>query len=560
MKHKKILLLMIFTSGLFLRLFLLRKIPSGVTNDEANVAYDTFLLTQAGKDQWGKAWPLEFKGFGDYRLPAYQYLLFPFIKIFGMDPWVIRLPTAILGSLSILLIYFFVCVFFKEFKQKENLALITALVLALNPWHFGMSRWIMESNVGLFFALLAIFFILRNRKKDWLWAGISTVISFYTYYSLRFFLPLFLFFLIFFYKKWPKRRIVSFVFLIFIFCLPIIFSMFKTGGGLARVKQVNLTHDMGLVGQIDEYRNACLKNTLFLKKEPIHQGVKIICTILFNRPVFWTRQFILNYFNHFSFSFLFFEKFERAFQFLPPHSFFYFFNLPFFIIGLSALLLNFPKKWRFLIIWLLIAPLADSLTGSDHYARSFVMVAPVLLFIAYGYWAIIVFLKKRFAKKLIFITTPFLTFYLLFTIQFFFKYFTYFPEKQSKYSHYAYKPLFNYLKTLENSYDNIYISRKSNNERQYIFYLYYNKISADKFFSSQITREEEANGWIIVRRYDKYHFIDEVGQIKKYPPNSLLVVGPKEIKKGKVIEVISFLDGKTAFKIFETNELFYKNN
>lgn len=521
MRNKKIILLVIFMAGFLLRLIAIGKIPSGVTNDEANVAYDTFLLTQAGKDQWGKAWPLEFKGFGDYRLPVYQYLLFPFIKIFGMDPWVIRLPTAILGSLSILLIYFFVCVFFKEFKQKENLALITALVLALNPWHFGMSRWIMESNVGLFFALLAIFFILRNRKKDWLWAGISTTISFYTYYGLRFFLPLFLVYLIFFNKKFSKKKIIPFGLLIFIFCLPIVFSLVKTGGGVARVKQVNLTHDMGLVGQINEYRNACLKSTSFLKKKPIHQGAKIICATLFNRPVFWTRQFILNYFNHFSFSFLFFEKFERAFQFLPPHSFFYFFNLPFFIIGFLALLLNFPKKWRFLIIWLLIAPFTDSLTSPDHYARSFMMVVPVLLFIAYGYWVVIVFLKKRSAKKLIFITIPFLAFCLFFTIQFFFKYFTYFPIRHSRYSHYVYRPLFEYLQKIEDDYTNIYISRKNNDERQYIFYLYYNKISPDEYFGTEIKWEEEANGWIIVRRLGKYHFIDDVNLIKDYPRDSL---------------------------------------
>lgn len=557
MKNKKVLLLVIFLVALFLRIFLVGKIPSGVTNDEANVAYDTFLLVQAGKDQWGKSWPLEFKGFGDYRLPVYQYLLFPLIKIFGMRSWATRLPSVILGSSTILLIYFFILVFFKKFKEKEFLALIAALILSFNPWHFGMSRCVMEANVGLFFTLLAIFFILRDKKNDWLFGGIFTVISFYTYYSLRVFLPLFYVYLLLFYKKWSKRKIFNFILIIAFLSFSIIFNTLKTGGGLARVKQVNIFRDIGIVNRINEYRGSCLSFYSVFRKRSFYPLLKSSCVILFNRPVFWLRQFILNYFHHFSFSFLFFGKFERGWQFLPPSSFFYFFNLPFFVFGLFGLLINFKKQWRFLIFWLLIAPLADSITGEGHYARSFIMIIPVIIFISYGYYLVFSFLRKNFQKSYKLLPLPILGFSLFFITQFFVNYFIYFPKKHSKYSHYEYKPLFDYLKEVEHKYENIYISRKVRDTKQYIFYLYYNQIPAEEFFNSRIIRKEEKDGWVAVKRINKYWFIDDVGEIKKYPPNSLLVVAPEEIKREKVIKVISFLDSEPAFYILETNELFY---
>lgn len=558
MKIKRVSLLIVFLIGLFLRTFLLGDIPPGVTNDEANVAYDTFLLTQTGKDQWGKSWPLEFKGFGDYRLPVYQYLLFPLIKIFGMRSWATRLPTALFGSITILLVYFFVLVLFNRFKEREVLALICTLVLTLNPWHFGMSRWLMEANVGLFMAFLAIYFILRNKKYDWVIGAVFTGISFYTYYGLRVFLPLFLIYLVFSYGKWPKKKTLFFGLLAFFLCLPIVFNALKTGGGLARVKQVNFTQDIGLVNQINEYRGSCQSFFVPLKETTSYSIFKNICVVLFNRPVFWTRQFILNYFNHFSFSFLFFEKFERAWQFLPPHSFFYFFNLPFFVIGFLALLINFRKQGEYLLVWFLIAPLVDSITGDGHYARSFIMLTPLVIFIGAGYYFAFYFIKKNYRRLFNLILIPFLGFSLFFVIQFLAKYFIYFPKAQSKYSHYEYQPLFEYLKSVEDKYDNIYISRKIRDTKQYIFYLYYNRIPAEEFFKSEIIRFDGEDGWVTVKRINKFWFIDEVNEIKIYPQDSLLVVAPEEIKKGKVVETIGFLNSEPAFYIYETNELFYE--
>jgi 4-amino-4-deoxy-L-arabinose transferase-like glycosyltransferase len=555
-KNKLILLIIILAISFFLRIFLLGDVPAGVMADEANIAYDAYLLTEAGRDQWGKNWPLLFKGFGDYRLPIYQYILFPLIKIFGMNAFIIRLPSALFGVASVGLVYFFIKILFKDFKNKINLALVSAFILAINPWHFGMSRWIMEANVGLFFCLLALFFLLRDRGNDCLFAVLSIMISLYTYYGFQVFLPLFLIYVLIFYKKWPPRKVFIFSSVIIFLLIPLIFNTLKTGGGLVRAKQINLTNDIALIYQIGQYRSTCLsmahaQNNLFFKT---------ICPIFFNKPVFWLRQYLLNYFNHFSLSFLFFEQFEKYWQFLPPSSFFYFFDLPFFVMGFLNLFKFSRRQWLFLFIWLLVTPLADSISGGGHYARSFMFVIPIIIFIGWGYLAFIYWTQSAVKKFHIPILTILFIFNLFFISLFFIQYFTFLPERQSKYSHYEYKPLFESLKKIEDQYDNIYVSNKVRDSRQYIFYLYYNKISATDFFKSTIIKEEEPNGWVAVKQINKYHFISEINQITKYPDKSLLVVAPQELDRSGNLDTIAFLDGEEAFRIFETHELFYKKD
>ncbi len=553
MNFKKYTIFLVFLFSLLIRTIYLGKVPVGVTNDEANVAYDTFLLTQTGKDQWGKSWPFEFKGFGDYRLPVYQYLLYPLVKFLGIDAWVIRLPIAIFSSLTIILLYYFVLLLFKDYKHKHKLALISALVLTINPWHFGMSRWIMESNLALFFSLLAVFLFLRKQKYDWLLSTIFFVLAIYTYYGARFFLPL-LFFYLMVTKKWSKKELINYIGVIIILCLPLLINNFL-GGGFSRIRQVNLTHDLGLVGQVERYREACLHFDLFKIGPNYRVLIQYVCMGFFNKPVFWLRQFVLNYLNHFSFAFLFFEKLEQGWQFLPPHSFFYFFNIPFLIMGLFSIFSKYRKQAWLLIIWLLVSPLADSITGQGHYARSLTMLIPIVIFTAFGYLNTFGYLKHLKLKKIILGTS--LVFAGFFVLMFFIKYFTVLPFSQSKYSHYEYKPLFSYLKQIEDDYEQIYISRKVRDTKQYIFYLYYNKIPAKEFFKLHMIREDGTDGWVKVGRLGKYWFLDDVNQVKKYPPQSLLVVAPEEYDQGGDLQRIYYIDGEEAFRIFKTNDLFY---
>jgi len=96
------------------------------------------------------------------------------------------------------------------------------------------------------------------------------------------------------------------------------------------------------------------------------------------------------------------------------------------------------------------------------------------------------------------------------------------------YTHYEYEPLFEYLKTIEDDYSQIYISSRTRDTKQYAFYLFYNKYSPKDFQEKKdVEWTIEDNGWIRINRIGKFHFIPSIPDIESLPDNSLLIGDPK---------------------------------
>ena len=146
--------------------------------------------------------------------------------------------------------------------------------------------------------------------------------------------------------------------------------------------------------------------------------------------------------------------------------------------------------------------------------------------------------------------------YCFFILELLISYFTYFPLRQAKYSHYEYKPLFQYLKEIEPSYDYIYISRSNHDARQYIFYLFYFKITPEEYFSFDKEIKIGDKGWVWVRKIGKFEFIDNIESLANYKEKSLLVIDPESVKKfPKPKQRIEYPNGKTAFNIYDIDKL-----
>ena len=97
-----LLLSVFFISALALRFYKFGEIPVGFNRDEASIGYTAYSLLKTGKDEYGKSFPLSFKSFGDWKLPLYPYLVTPFIKIFGLSEFAVRLPSALFGVLTVI--------------------------------------------------------------------------------------------------------------------------------------------------------------------------------------------------------------------------------------------------------------------------------------------------------------------------------------------------------------------------------------------------------------------------------------------------------------------------
>src|SRR3989344_9236296 len=164
---KKTLLVIVILLAAFLRLYKLGSYPA-LNADEAAIGYNAYSLLQTCKDEHGNAWPIHFQSFNDYKPGLYFYLVMPFVKILGLNEWSVRLPNAIVGIATVYLIYIFVVELFKkestgngEQFNEPLLALISAFMLAVSPWHLHFSRGGWEANVATFLMLLGTYLLVR---------------------------------------------------------------------------------------------------------------------------------------------------------------------------------------------------------------------------------------------------------------------------------------------------------------------------------------------------------------------------------------------------------------
>jgi hypothetical protein len=86
--------------GTFARVYMFGSVPGDINQDEAFAGYNAYTLLHHAADSYG------------YRLPVYltawcsgmnaleSYLMIPFVALFGMHVWVIRLPMLLVGLLS----------------------------------------------------------------------------------------------------------------------------------------------------------------------------------------------------------------------------------------------------------------------------------------------------------------------------------------------------------------------------------------------------------------------------------------------------------------------------
>src|SRR5260221_7234695 len=196
---KKWLLIGIILLGFVLRVVDLANHPAGFTPDEASFGYDAYSILKTGKDQWGQTLPLVFKSFGDDKLPLYVYLTVPSVAVFGLNETAVRLPNAVLGTLAIVVVYFLVYELFKERK----LALLSAFLLAISPWHIMLSRGAFEANLTTFFLPLGILLFLKGLKNS-KYLVLSVIVfgfNLFTYHAARILTPLIVGFLVYIYQK-----------------------------------------------------------------------------------------------------------------------------------------------------------------------------------------------------------------------------------------------------------------------------------------------------------------------------------------------------------------------
>ncbi len=170
------------------RLPRLSDIPAGLIPDEALAAYDAWSISKTGRDSFGEWLPL-FPRSSERWGSLYMYLAVPSVGLLGLTPLAARLPSALAGLATVLLLYRLV----REEHGRRAGALAAAL-LAVSPWHVLLSRTGYDWN--LMPALATLTLLLARRclcgACSSLWPGLAAAAAFYSYAPLRLLVPLLL--------------------------------------------------------------------------------------------------------------------------------------------------------------------------------------------------------------------------------------------------------------------------------------------------------------------------------------------------------------------------------
>jgi 4-amino-4-deoxy-L-arabinose transferase-like glycosyltransferase len=145
-----IIFTLIIALAAFLRFYNLANVPVALNQDEAVNGYDAYSLLVTMRDHHGSFLPVMLESFGDWVSPIITYLTIPFVKVFGLTEFSIRLPVACLGVGTVILMYVFTMQVFKS----KTLALLSSFLLAIMPWHIHLSRWAIPPSIVSFFLML----------------------------------------------------------------------------------------------------------------------------------------------------------------------------------------------------------------------------------------------------------------------------------------------------------------------------------------------------------------------------------------------------------------------
>ena len=145
--------------GAFVRVFKITSVPGGINQDEAFAGYEALSLLRYGTDSWGYSFPVYFVSWGSGMNVLYSYLTIPLAALFGMSTTVMRMPQAIVGVLTLLVVWLLV----KNIFNKK-IALLCLFLTAICPWHIMMSRWGLESNFAPAFMLFGLYFFIKGTE------------------------------------------------------------------------------------------------------------------------------------------------------------------------------------------------------------------------------------------------------------------------------------------------------------------------------------------------------------------------------------------------------------
>lgn len=354
MKYLQWLSLGLVILFLSVRLMTLVTLHPGFFVDESSIGLNAELILRTGVDQHGKAYPLFFEAFGEYKNPIYIYSVVPILAALGASIFSVRL-TSFLWCLAAVFVLFILIR--KADLPWYQIAIILLLTVS-SPWYISLSGTAFEVASLPFFLLttcLSLFILSEKKSGDagalpWsIIAGVSLGLFFYSYTAARLLTPpLVLAAAVLVWKNHSWKLALVVLFAAAVCAVPLLFSeSVMTGALFARYSVVGLHH------YVDNYTQ-------------------------------WFVTVAQQYLAHFSPDYLLYGGDHNLRHVIDPYGIVLFAAVPFLIAGLVALYKKTDSFSRWCLFGLLISPIPSALTiQSPHVLRA--IAFSVFLVICYWY-------------------------------------------------------------------------------------------------------------------------------------------------------------------------------
>lgn len=483
----KILIFCILIVGFLARVVAIEMCPNGLNVDEASIGYEAYSILNYGIDRNGNSIPVFLEAWGSGQNALYAYIIMPFVRILGLSTLSVRLPMAIIGCISLIVIYKLLSkinekeetnasILLEKYKGGmpfENNEKLTAVVLAffaINPWHIMKSRFGLESNIFPDLMLWSVYFLVAFLKEGKIFkfyiASCLVGLCSYAYGTSYLFLPIFVISLLIVLIKNKKIKIkqaIIFLGVVFLISLPIILMILINSFNLNELKIGMITIPRMQSNRYETLTVLSSENILKTLLSNFTECMKII--------IFQTDELISNA--------------------IKPYGITYIFSLPLAIVGM---IICFKRKNEINFVmnmWFLSALLLTFFV-EPNINRINILWIPIIFYVSIGIYEIIA--NTKVLKWIV------IAIYLVFFIKFEYAYFrTDFTENYTFYD--KIENVIRYTESMEA--DTIYFQYAF--KEPYIYVLFYNKCNS-KDFALTVKYKNDIKGFDSVISFGKYKF------------------------------------------------------
>lgn len=455
--QKQIIILTLLTlSILFLRFYNLESNPVALYWDEIAIFLDARSIAQTSLDMHSRSWlqPI-FPSYGDYKLPVYIWTTSIFVHLFGATQWIVRIPNAIAGVITIFSAGYIAWSFASKKVKNDSLGIekitknsfgfeklvasTTMLVVAFSPWSYHFSRTGFEAHLGQAFVALSVVCVIVSQKIRvtstsnkfgskiipslfFIGSIVLGVLAIYSYFSVRFVWPfVWVGSLVVFYLNQKKGS--SYLALGVRVCLGgLLVLLLLQPMRNSDLYEVSTQFRLTAPSVLNSFEYAVQSNML---REA--SGNTLISRILYHRHWLLIQNILQNYSAHLTPSFLFLSGENNLRHSTGMHGMFV---LPLFIpfvIGTYDFCRKRLSIFVWMLVWIAVAFLPASIPLEvPHALRSINALVPFSILIGWGL-ALLLQNYKYYTLYHKTLMSLFLVSILLFTTHYLYHYWTSYP-------------------------------------------------------------------------------------------------------------------------------------